>query len=457
MDTTNLTDSQIVASPSAKMSGWKKIVVLLVGIVILVIVIIISIPSFLNLSAKDIPPINDADLLLKKVIVPDSENAYFDLIKLDKIIYEPEGSSNIILDMVSGKVWDEKIAEEIVSRNIQAFVIFAEAARKPKFQDPASSDPANMTPNTVLPSMNTWRKMARLSAIRAMHLFRQGKDKEAMDEALNSVKIGQKIQESQVFLIEYLVAMAMKSVGLETLHKVVASSKLSSIEFINYAKELNAFYKNENGLINSFKGEYHIGSWTMDALVSGNKEVLKEIIGEEESENSEIAKKVKNNYYFQPNKTKLLFAEYARANIRSVNQLCGEIKATEIPRLAPTNPAKLYTEENAIGKILHDVAAASLTSVSTKKCQEDLLVATTQTIIATKAFKKDTGKYPALLNELAPRYLASIPVDPFDGKPLKYSAAKKIVYSVGQDMKDSGGSIGDDWRQMSDPTFKLGF
>ena len=66
-------------------------------------------------------------------------------------------------------------------------------------------------------------------------------------------------------------------------------------------------------------------------------------------------------------------------------------------------------------------------------------------------------EYPSVLNELVPRYLASVPIDPFDGKPLKYSAPKKIVYSVGQDTNDSGGSIGDDWRQMSDPTFKLGF
>ena len=457
MDVIDSTNPKTVTLPPLKIRGWQKILLLLVGIVIITIAVIIFIPSILNLFAEDIALINDVDLQLKKVVIADSENAYFDLIKLDKAIYEPKGKSGEIIDMVSGKIWDDKLVEEIISMNSKSFEYFSEAAIKPKFQDPVVADPLNISPNIILPNMNVWRKMARLSAIRAVYLANQGRDKEAMEEVLNSVKIGQKIQESQAPLIEYLVANAMKGVGLETTQRIVASSKLSSSELAGYAQELNAFYKNEDGLINSFKAEYHMSSWMMDALASGDQDVLKEIVGEEESKNQEIAEKVKNNYYFQPNKTKLLFAEYTRAHIKSVNQPCAEIKAIEVLRLVPTNPVKLYTEENAIGRILHDIGAASLTNVSTKKCQEDFLVAATQTMIAVKAFKKDMEEYPSVLNELVPRYLASVPIDPFDGKPLKYSAPKKIVYSVGQDTNDSGGSIGDDWRQMSDPTFKLGF
>ena len=445
------------ASVQPKKRHWKKIVLITTGVIVLLIIALLSLPRFLNLFAKDIAPIDDSDLSLKVVTVSNSENAYFDLIKLENATYEPEGKSQIILDMLAGKTWDDKVAEEVVSRNAQAFGYFAEAASKPKFQDPASADPANITPNTVLPKMNSWRTMARLSAIKAMYLAKQGKDKEAMDEALNSVSIGQKIQESQGSLIEYLVAIAMKGIGLETVQKILPTSKLSSNDLKQYAQGLGKYYKNEDGLINSFKGEYRIQSWSLDAIASGNPEVLKEVVGEEGSGNPDIANKVKDNYYFQPNKTKLLFADYARANIKSANEPCGEIKATNIPKLAPTNPAKLYTEENAIGKILHDVVAASLTSVSTKKCEEDLLVAGTQTLFAIKAYKNVTNNYPSSLDELASTYLSSVPQDSFDGKSLKYSAGKKIIYSVGKDMQDSGGSTGDDWRKMLDPTFKINF
>lgn len=446
---------QTPAQPKKRRS--KKIVLITIAIIVLLIISFLSLPRFLSLFSKDIAPINDSDLQLQKVSVADSDNAYFDLIKIGGVIYEPKDKSQIILDMVAGKTWDSQLAEEIVSKNSQAFAYFVEAARKPKYQDPETADPANITLSTPLTDIRFWRPITKLSIIRAMYLAKQGKDKEALDEALNSVIVGQKIQESQALLINYLGAIRMKGAGLETIQKIIFSSKLTSAELKQYAQELNKFYKNEDGLIMAFKGEYHAQSWAIDSIVRGNIEALKSIVGEEESQNLEIAKKIKDNYYFQPNKTKLLFAEYARANIKSVNQSCGEIKVTEVKPLTPTNPAKLYIEENVIGKILHDVIAASLTDVSMKKCQEDLLVGATQAMIAIKAFKNDTNNYPASLNELIPNYLASIPQDPFDGKSLKYSATKKILYSVGEDLQDSGGSTGDDWRKMADPTFILNF
>jgi hypothetical protein len=56
-----------------------------------------------------------------------------------------------------------------------------------------------------------------------------------------------------------------------------------------------------------------------------------------------------------------------------------------------------------------------------------------------------------------PKYFTKIPADPFDGKLIKYSPKKKIIYSVGKDLKDSGGSEGKDLRTMKDPTFKIEF
>ncbi len=37
-------------------------------------------------------------------------------------------------------------------------------------------------------------------------------------------------------------------------------------------------------------------------------------------------------------------------------------------------------------------------------------------------------------------YLSAIPLDPYDGEPLRYSAEKGIIYSVGKDFIDSSGS-----------------
>ena len=67
------------------------------------------------------------------------------------------------------------------------------------------------------------------------------------------------------------------------------------------------------------------------------------------------------------------------------------------------------------------------------------------------------------LGELVPAYLEAVPMDPFDGKEIKYKKLDKgyIVYSVGEDMIDDGGvdeeldSDGKVIRERMDIIFKV--
>lgn len=434
----------------------KKIFYVL-GIVIGLIIVVAYTPIILGLFSKDISPIEDSDLQLKNVTLSQSDNAYYDLAKItDEIIYEPTGKTVDIAGMAAGKKWDDKIVEEIVTRNSQAFEYFIDAAHKPKLQDPVYADPSKITFNSVMPSVKNWRRMAQLSSIRAIYLAKQGKDKEALDEALNAARIGQTIQESQAPLIEYLVAVTMKSTSLETTQKIIAESKLNNDELGKFNQEIGKFYKNEDGLVAVLKVDYAIVSHEIDSIVNNASTALKSE-SEKELAAIDVSNEMKKIYYFHPNETKSLFAQNIRAGIADVTKSCWDIKDAEFQKMAPTSPVTAYVTENLIGKILFDTVSISSSSAIRKKCDEDILVGSTQAITAIKEYKNDTGAYPASLGDLVPKYLASVPFDPYDGKPLKYSSSGKIIYSIGRDLKDSGGSTGDDRQTMADPTFKIGF
>ena len=60
-------------------------------------------------------------------------------------------------------------------------------------------------------------------------------------------------------------------------------------------------------------------------------------------------------------------------------------------------------------------------------------------LLLLKAYQLDHGHLPATLDALVPDYLAQVPADPFDGKPMRYSAERKIVYSVGENLTDEAG------------------
>lgn len=64
---------------------------------------------------------------------------------------------------------------------------------------------------------------------------------------------------------------------------------------------------------------------------------------------------------------------------------------------------------------------------------------------ALKLYKKEKGKYPESLSELAPDYLREIPKDPYspDGKFVYKKNGNNVqLYTIGPDMKDGGGKAG---------------
>jgi len=411
-------------------------------------------------ATKDIAPIDDSDLLLSKVMVVDSENAYFDLMKIDKVIYWPKEKDKTISDMIAGKIWDVRLAQELISKNTEAFSYFTDASLKPKYQDPATTDPANIGPNTILPPLNTWRHMSQLSAVRSLSLSKQGKDKEAMTEALRSVDIGQKMQNSQEGLIQHLVASAMKSVGLNATQKILATSKFKTSEFKEYTQNLDQYYKNEEGLTKAFKSERYVTFPAIDlmtaAIIYKNKEAIDMINKFAVAGDITFDAKLMDSYHFEPNKTKLLVADSYRNLISDTNKPCWNMQGSNVKKMEIASPTELYATENALGIIISGEIASLLSGI-TKKCREDALVGATQTLFAIKAFKNDTKKYPITLDELVPKYLDAVPTDPFDGKPFKYSAEKKIVYSVGEGKQDSGEVVGGDVKKISDIVFPIEF
>lgn len=62
--------------------------------------------------------------------------------------------------------------------------------------------------------------------------------------------------------------------------------------------------------------------------------------------------------------------------------------------------------------------------------------------IALKRYQLRHGSFPAQLSDMVPEFVAAVPDDPMDGKPLRYRLnfdGTFILYSIGEDEKDDGG------------------
>lgn len=69
------------------------------------------------------------------------------------------------------------------------------------------------------------------------------------------------------------------------------------------------------------------------------------------------------------------------------------------------------------------------------------LCRTAETAMALERYRLGhAGQLPASLNTLAPVYLNQVPLDPFNGQPLRFKRLPKgyAIYSVGADRQDDG-------------------
>jgi hypothetical protein len=77
-----------------------------------------------------------------------------------------------------------------------------------------------------------------------------------------------------------------------------------------------------------------------------------------------------------------------------------------------------------------------------------------QAMIALELYRRRYGRWPTTLEELTPRFLPSVPLDRYDGEPLRYLVrdGQVVLYSVGSNRTDNGGrpAIGRDGQASTD-------
>jgi hypothetical protein len=83
----------------------------------------------------------------------------------------------------------------------------------------------------------------------------------------------------------------------------------------------------------------------------------------------------------------------------------------------------------------------------------------TAVALAAERYRQARGRWPTKLDELVPRYLAAVPLDPFNGHPLNLGKQDQgiVVYSVGPDGVDNGGvvNVANPYAPGSDLGFRL--
>lgn len=426
--------------------------------------------SFLGIVAKDIAPVDDSNLLVLPTNIAEQDNAFNNFYQAMEIFDKNLSSDFIkrdderkrIENILSGKEeWNPEFITQIIIKNEQALNYFERGVTKSYFQDPVygnfKKQPyiTDLTDKVTVFNPLSFIGVAELNLIKAKEFYRQGKQKESIDQVFKVLKMGQMMESAQGNLMANLIGRRIKEKGFKILKTIIDDSKnLTKEQLIIYIDEINNFKESKSGLINAFKLEY--SSWP------AAQKIYDKMFSQRQPESQTISQKLFSppssdkiflSYYYQPNKTKKIAVDYWQASIDNANKnYCKDINPMEAVKVknlkleTTTDYLKLLFTENAIGKRINDVASVILNSngLIYQRCAEDFSWASAKLLLAIKLYQMDNGKIITSLNELAPNYISEIPNDPFDGQPIRFLPEKRIIYSVGKDFKDDGGDENND-------------
>jgi len=102
----------------------------------------------------------------------------------------------------------------------------------------------------------------------------------------------------------------------------------------------------------------------------------------------------------------------------------------------------MNNSKNSLGRMMISLGSVGGKSAVSVSCGWKARRELTRVLLASVLFRRDhKGELPGSLSHLVPNYLSRVPIDPFDGKSMRFNAQTKVTYCIGQDLIDNGGDI----------------
>ena len=390
-----------------------------------VFITLVLLYGFLIVRSSIPATVNDKELQFPRASIPEDANAFDVLHKATSHVWWPKEKRDQLDDLLSNTNWDDVLASTALASNRETLACWDAAAKLPDFQVPESNF------DDLVPYLAEWKRLAQVAEVRENVLLHNGQDKEAFDLIMQHVQLGQQMQNAHGPLIDYLVGTAVLSMGLGQMQHWVGMTHLTPSQLNGYIHQLGLNPdKKGTAFANAIKAEYQWQIGMLDAMRQGK-----------------ITNPDSNNYYPRPrwwlplynfSQTKALFAEGDLMLVKAASHHFNEVNLPELDSSRP-NIVSIYLSGNAVGQILYYMAMPAVIPSLATKSKGDVQLQATRTILALRAYQLTHGNLPPDLSVLVPEFLDAVPVDDFDGQPMRYSMEKKIVYSVGKNLKDDGG------------------
>jgi hypothetical protein len=368
----------------------------------------------------------DQGLRLERASIPAGSNAFDVLVEAADELWWPDAQSRTLAELARDTNWDPSLTAKTLAYNRETLAAWDKAVTLPAMQVPEIT-----TEDTAVPYLADWKRLAMLAGVRENALLHNGEDQAAFDQMLNDLQLGRRMQNAHGALIGYLVGVAVTGMTLDQLQHWAGKAHLEPGQLKACIARMAPDPNGEAAAFaNAMKTEYQCDIGTLEALRQGK-----------------IADSESGGVYVRPrpwapvynySQTRALFARLTLALVAAAphHYIDANLPAQNTN---PPNLVSLILSGNVAGRIFYDMMGPAVIPAFAKKSQADAQWQATRTILALRAYELTHGRLPPDLNALVPEFLEAVPTDDFDGHPLRYAPERKMVYSVGRNLKDDGG------------------
>lgn len=383
-----------------------------VAIGVLGVTPVLVVLGWIVLNSRDIAASDVSDLLSQAWAVPSVDNAYR---YLHEAVARFQGPSDARVES-SLEEWDDAVIGNVLSRNGEVLTLLEQAFACPGYRADHEVGP------------DSWLRVSLFLAQKAAYERRIGLSDVACESSCCLLRLGTWITSCPRSLAEWFDGAMALRLGLEGVERLLRDAPFGEKDLAAVLQRLNQAEVSDRGLVQAFKTEFQSVSEAIDACALRYP-----------------GRSLLNVYRFQPNRTKETFARFYRQMIQNVPLLPADVRLPHFAtsRVDGIHGRLLSLGPNRQGRILGEIATPQL--ARTDSCFETRWQIQShlnglRLITACRIYESRHGRLPATLDELVPELLREVPRDPYDGKPFRYVRDRALVYSIGGDLKDSGGS-----------------
>lgn len=457
-----------------KLRRWQKVVLYLGGALA---VLLILLGSWIAMASRDIPPPDFHDLDYPFVQVATEANAHTWFLEARKLlvwgeherdIYErlrdpstnrmktatmatgayPATSNQLVVlerlqkpkaeSRPSGPVSDAEV-EAILATNAPALTMLRRGLACEVSQPPVATNSQALDGIGITEQIN----LAWALSLERRWRSRNGDDAGAMTNCIEQLRFGDlQIRHAPTF-VQFLVGQAIVGMGVASAWELAATNRLDEASLRVLDQALQKVDAGTNGLPGALRGEFLFGSAVLAEIKTGKLplDVVDAYFG---STGGRLYRKFGlPGFLLRTNETRLAFAEASREAIRNAPLLYRDMRFRDYEAEWANDPGmgrRLLWQGNVIGKFLVEIMRRDSSMDFKAVCRARCDHAGARILIALRRYERRNGHLPEKLDELVPEFIEEVPRDPFDGQSLRYSRERRILWAVGENLRDDGGS-----------------